>query len=64
LALAHPNLSLGSYPFFNVEGFGSNLVVRGRDPDEVAAAVDELVAAMADIGARSVTRLEAEVSGA
>jgi molybdenum cofactor synthesis domain-containing protein len=64
LARAHPNLSLGSYPFFNADGFGSNLVVRGRDPQEVAAAVDELVAAMSEIGARSVTRVEAEVNGA
>jgi len=64
LANAHPNLSLGSYPFFNVDGFGSNLVVRGRDPEEVATAVDELVAAMSDIGARTVTRVEAEVSDA
>jgi molybdenum cofactor synthesis domain-containing protein len=64
LAKAHPNLSLGSYPFFNVEGFGSNLVVRGRDAEEVAAAVEELVAAMAEVGARSVTRVEAEVNGA
>ena len=63
LANAHPNLSLGSYPFFSADGFGSNLVVRGRDADEVATAVDELVAAMAQIGARAVTRVEAEVNG-
>ncbi|HEY1929934.1 MAG TPA: molybdopterin-binding protein [Caulobacteraceae bacterium] len=63
LAKAHPNLSLGSYPFFTTDGFGSNLVVRGRDAEEVATAVEELVAAMSEVGARSVTRVEAEVNG-
>jgi molybdenum cofactor synthesis domain-containing protein len=46
LARAHPALSLGSYPFFGPEGYGSNLVIRGRDAQEVAATVDELIAAL------------------
>jgi molybdenum cofactor synthesis domain-containing protein len=46
VAKAHPDLSLGSYPFFGEGGFGSQLVVRGREPDEVAAAVAELTAAL------------------
>ena len=58
LAKAHPNLSLGSYPFFGPEGYGSNLVIRGRDAAEVAATVEELVAALADIGAKSIARVE------
>ena len=58
LAKAHPDLSLGSYPFFGPEGYGSNLVVRGRDAAEVAATVEELVAALADIGAKAITRVE------
>lgn len=58
LAKAHPNLSLGSYPFFGPEGYGSNLVIRGRDGAEVAATVEELVAALADIGANAITRVE------
>ena len=41
LAKAHPALSLGSYPFFGPEGFGSNLVIRGRDEAEVIATVDD-----------------------
>jgi molybdenum cofactor synthesis domain-containing protein len=53
LAKAHPNLSLGSYPFFGPEGFGSNLVVRGRDAAEVAATIHELMAAMEAIGAKA-----------
>jgi molybdenum cofactor synthesis domain-containing protein len=58
LAKAHPNLSLGSYPFFGEGGYGSQLVVRGRDAGEVTATVDALMDALKDIGAKSVARLE------
>jgi molybdenum cofactor synthesis domain-containing protein len=58
LAKAHPGLSLGSYPFYGPDGYGANLVIRGRDADEVAATVAALVDSLADIGARSVTPLE------
>jgi molybdenum cofactor synthesis domain-containing protein len=58
LAKAHPNLSLGSYPFFGEGGYGSQLVVRGRDETEVKATVEALLEALRDIGAKSVTRLE------
>jgi molybdenum cofactor synthesis domain-containing protein len=57
LAKAHPTLSLGSYPFFGPEGYGANLVIRGRDEAEVEAVADDLVAALADIGAREVARV-------
>jgi molybdenum cofactor synthesis domain-containing protein len=46
LAKQHPALSLGSYPFYGPEGYGSNLVIRGRDETEVLATVEELVAAL------------------
>lgn len=59
LAKAHPTLSLGSYPFFGPEGYGSNLVVRGRDEAEVIATVEELVAALDGVGAKTITRLDA-----
>ena len=59
LAKAHPDLSLGSYPFFGPEGYGANLVVRGRDGEEVERTVEELLAALKDIGARSISRVEA-----
>jgi molybdenum cofactor synthesis domain-containing protein len=59
VAKAHPELSLGSYPFFGPEGFGSNLVVRGRDAAEVAATVDELIGVLDGVGAKSITRIEA-----
>ncbi len=59
LAKAHPELSIGSYPFFGPQGYGSNLVVRGRDGAGVEQTVDELIAALADIGAKSIARVDA-----
>ena len=59
LARAHPDLALGSYPFFGEGGYGANLVVRGRDEAEVEATIEALLTAMQDIGAKSVSRLEA-----
>jgi len=50
VALAHPNLALGSYPFYGPDGYGSNLVVRGRDGAEVARTVEELIGALRAIG--------------
>jgi len=52
VAKAHPSMSLGSYPFFGPEGYGSNLVLRGRDAAELEATVGELIAALkaAEIG--------------
>jgi len=46
VAKAHPALSLGSYPFYAQGTYGANLVIRGRDEAEVAATVDELIAAL------------------
>jgi molybdenum cofactor synthesis domain-containing protein len=59
LAKANPDLSLGSYPFFGPQGYGSNLVVRGRDEARVEATVEALIAALAGIGAKSIIRVEA-----
>ncbi len=58
VAKAHPTLSLGSYPFFSGEGYGSNLVVRGRDPEELAATLIELEAALRAAGIANVTHLD------
>jgi molybdenum cofactor synthesis domain-containing protein len=60
VAKAHPDMSLGSYPFFGDGKFGSNLVLRGRDPDELSTVVDELIAALAAAGVANA----AEVVGA
>jgi molybdenum cofactor synthesis domain-containing protein len=59
LAKARPELSIGSYPFFGPQGYGSNLVVRGRDGELVEQTVEDLIAALADIGAKSISRVEA-----
>ena len=59
LAKSRPELSIGSYPFYGQGTYGSNLVVRGRDAALVERTVDELIAALADIGAKSITKVEA-----
>ena len=58
VARAHPAMSLGSYPFFGDGQFGSNLVLRGRDPDELSTTVDELIAALKAAGVVSVREVE------
>jgi molybdenum cofactor synthesis domain-containing protein len=58
VAKAHPTMSLGSYPFFGPEGYGSNLVLRGRDAAEVEATVGELVAALAEAGVNNVREID------
>jgi len=41
-ATAHPNLSMGSYPFIQNGNFGSNVVIRGTDTDQIDAALTDL----------------------
>jgi molybdenum cofactor synthesis domain-containing protein len=60
VAKAHPSLSLGSYPFFGPEGYGSNLVIRGRDVAELEVVVEELVAALTAAGIAKITAEPAE----
>ncbi|OYU69852.1 MAG: competence/damage-inducible protein A [Alphaproteobacteria bacterium PA2] len=50
VAKAHPDMSLGSYPFFTEGLYGSNLVLRGRDADELEATVAELIGALTEAG--------------
>ncbi len=59
VARAHPAMSLGSYPFFDAGVYGSNLVLRGRDPDELAATIIELVAALKSAGIETVREMDA-----
>ena len=54
VAKAHKSMSLGSYPFFGQGRYGSNLVLRGRDPAEVEATVAELIAALKAAGVENV----------
>lgn len=58
VAKAHPDMSLGSYPFFGDGIYGSNLVLRSRDRDELATAVGELVAALTEAGISDVREVE------
>ena len=39
IALAHPLVSIGSYPSFSATGFRNQIVVRGKDAEAVAKAV-------------------------
>ncbi|HLZ74894.1 competence/damage-inducible protein A [Phenylobacterium sp.] len=59
VAKAHPSMSLGSYPFFGAEGYGSNLVLRGRDAQELAVTVEELIAALKAEGVENVREVVA-----
>jgi molybdenum cofactor synthesis domain-containing protein len=59
VAKAHPAMSLGSYPFFTDGVYGSNLVLRARDPQELSATVDELIAALRAIGVQNVREIDA-----
>jgi molybdenum cofactor synthesis domain-containing protein len=58
VAKRHPAMSLGSYPFYGEGGFGSNLVLRGRDAAEVEATVAELLAVLKEAGVENVREVE------
>lgn len=58
VAKAHPTMSLGSYPFFGDGGYGSNLVLRGRDATEVEATVAELIGVLKAAGIANVQEVE------
>ncbi|WP_371346651.1 competence/damage-inducible protein A [Ancylobacter sp. IITR112] len=48
IAKANPEVSIGSYPFMGEDGRpNTNLVVRGRDPEKLAAAVAQVEAMVA-----------------
>ena len=57
VAKAHPDMSLGSYPFFSADGYGSNLVIRSRDPDQLSAVVAELIEALRRAGIDNVKEM-------
>ena len=48
---AHPAVAIGSYPFFSDTGPDTNVVVRSRDPERLAAAVADVEAMLAAIRA-------------
>ena len=59
VAKAHPEMSLGSYPFFEAGNYGSNLVLRSRDMVELEQTVAELIAALKSAGVENVQSVEA-----
>ena len=60
VAKAHLDLALGSYPFtMDGGGYGSNLVIRGRDPALVDVALEELVTALQALGVDRILKVEA-----
>ena len=50
LAAELPALSLGSYPFHDGSGYGTNIVVRGTDPAAIDAAVAQLEELRSSLG--------------
>ena len=50
LQARYPALEIGSYPFVRDGAFGTTLVLRGTDEDEIARAAGELCAALRDLG--------------
>jgi molybdenum cofactor synthesis domain-containing protein len=58
VARAHPDMSLGSYPFFEAGLYGSNLVLRGRDAGQLATVTGELIAALRGAGIANVREIE------
>ncbi|AOG04668.1 competence/damage-inducible protein A [Bosea sp. RAC05] len=47
VAKAHPDVSIGSYPFFSETGPDTNVVVRSRDPVALATAMEAVKAMIA-----------------
>jgi molybdenum cofactor synthesis domain-containing protein len=58
VARAHPDMSLGSYPFFGADGYGSHLVVRSRDPAALDGVMSELIAALEAAGVPGAREIE------
>ena len=46
----YPDLEIGSYPYFRRSDFGTTLVIRGTEPERLAAAVAELTALIRTLG--------------
>lgn len=50
IAAAAPDVEIGSYPFRREARFGASLVVRGTSPERIEAVIEEIVAAMTELG--------------
>lgn len=47
----YPNVDLGSYPFYRQDGYGTNLIMRGTNVDELEAMRDEVRELIESLGA-------------
>lgn len=47
----HPNIDLGSYPFYRQDGYGTNLVMRGTDEAELEVMLKKVEAMIVNLGA-------------
>ena len=52
-----PDIVMGSYPFEDLKGYGSNLVLRGRDEHRLAAAEAAVTAMVAAVKAGGQVRV-------
>ncbi len=50
IQIRHKDLDIGSYPFFRDDRFGTTLVIRGTDPEELEVAAGEIMKAVRDAG--------------
>lgn len=50
IAAAHPETSIGSYPYYRDNRYGTNLVVRARDQAKLDAALADIKAMLTDMG--------------
>jgi molybdenum cofactor synthesis domain-containing protein len=46
----YPDVDIGSYPFYRTGGFGTSLVLRGRDAERLAAGTAEVVTLVRALG--------------
>lgn len=49
----HPDVDIGSYPFYRESGYGTNLVIRGTDEAELDVLKEELRALIVGMGAEA-----------
>jgi len=52
IAKAHPLVNIGSYPRFSGDAFSTEIVIRGRDQEAIAAAKTDVEAMLLSTGAR------------
>jgi len=47
----HPDVDIGSYPFFREDGYGTNLVIRGTDEAELDVILEKVRQLVVNFGA-------------